>query len=204
LSVIKNLGIGKIKGLDGPWVKLENLKIPKESFEKVRLDKNIQISEKYDLAISLEVAEHLPEQSSEMFIKSITNASDIVLFSAAIPFQPGENHINCQWPDYWNRLFKSYGYIAIDFIRRKIWHEQEIGFWYKQNILLYVKRDKMNLIKVNADDICIDYPLISLVHPDNYLMVININNTHILSSYEKIKMFIKSVIKLILKCLIRK
>ena len=67
--------------------------------EDLRLTKN------YDLAISLEVAEHLSSESANMFIACLTNMSDIVLFSAAIPGQGGENRINEQWPKYRSGLF---------------------------------------------------------------------------------------------------
>jgi hypothetical protein len=91
-------------------VNKNRLKIPKECFAEVELDKGISVDRKYDLAISVEVAEHLPPNAADIFIESIVKASDIVLFSAAIPFQGGTNHINEQWPEYWNKLFNKNGY----------------------------------------------------------------------------------------------
>jgi hypothetical protein len=60
----------------------------------------------FDLAICLEVAEHLPPEAAEGFIDSLTRLAPVVLFSAAITFQVGNQHLNGQWPDYWATLFR--------------------------------------------------------------------------------------------------
>jgi hypothetical protein len=179
LSVLHKLGVGEIKGFDGLWVNQDALKIPQECFTAGELDKGVCVDKKYDLAISLEVAEHLPEASAELFIKSLTQASDIVLFSAAIPFQGGVNHINEQWPEYWNAIFNRNGYIAIDYLRKMIWDEKKVASWYRQNIMLYVKKEKADGIKVSEGNHCIKYPPMSLVLPEIYLGEKN-NNCHLM------------------------
>jgi hypothetical protein len=45
---------------------------------EANLDKEISACKKYDLAVSLEVAEHIPETSAEVFIETLTKASDII------------------------------------------------------------------------------------------------------------------------------
>jgi hypothetical protein len=111
----------------------------------------------------------LPEESAELFIKSLIKASDIILFSAAIPFQGGTNHVNEQWPEYWNAIFNQNGYIAIDYLRKKIWSEGKVIWWYSQNIMLYVKEEKVDSVKVSDENRCIKYPPMSLVSPEVYL-----------------------------------
>jgi hypothetical protein len=64
-----------------------------------------------------------------------------VLFSAAIPPQRGTHHVNCQWPDYWQALFERQGFIAFDSIRPALWDDDEVEFWYRQNTIVYVRRD---------------------------------------------------------------
>lgn len=62
----------------------------------------------WDLAICLEVAEHLPEASGPLLVDGLSKAK-AVLFSAATPGQPGVNHINCKPHDYWHLLFERHG-----------------------------------------------------------------------------------------------
>lgn len=166
LSALRKLGVDEVKGYDGPRVNKNMLMIPKNSFVEAELDKGIAVDKKYDLAISLEVAEHLPEKSAKLFVESLVKASDIILFSAAIPFQKGTDHINGQWPDYWNNFFVEKGYVAMDFLRNKIWNEVGVEWWYKQNILLFVKKDIADKIKIQ--NIPLSVPL-HLVHPWQYL-----------------------------------
>jgi hypothetical protein len=85
----------------------------------------------------LEVAEHLPEKVGQRLIRSLTEASSLVLFSAAIPGQQGLDHINEQWPSYWQAIFKDYGFQRLDPIRRHIWHNELVDWWYRQNVYLY-------------------------------------------------------------------
>ncbi|GHV65322.1 hypothetical protein FACS1894199_05700 [Bacteroidia bacterium] len=144
LAALKTLGVDEIRGYDGRWVDKGSLKISPEYFTAVELDKGVRVNKKYDLAISLEVAEHLPKQSAELFVESLVNASDIVLFSAAAPYQGGTEHINEQWPDYWANIFSKHGYIAIDYIRKRIWNIEQISYYYRQNVLLFVKKTKKN------------------------------------------------------------
>src|SRR5208283_2885437 len=90
------------------------------------------------LAMSLEVAEHLPPQSAKGFVDCLTRLAPVVLFSAAIPFQGENHHVNKQWPDYWVALFKADDYLPIDCIRGKIWGNDRVDYWYAQNMILFV------------------------------------------------------------------
>jgi hypothetical protein len=103
-----------------------------------------QEKRRYDLAMSLEVGEHLPAASSENLVKTLTGLSDIILFSAAIPGQEGTYHINEQYPEYWASLFSKYDYIAIDAVRHAIWNNDQIEYWYRQNTILYIHKHKLD------------------------------------------------------------
>src|SRR5690349_14919079 len=93
LSVFSQYGVVDILGVDGDYVEREVLKIPKERFISCNLDFPLSLNQRFDLAICLEVAEHLKENSSAILVDSIVSLSDIIVFSAAVPFQPGDNHI---------------------------------------------------------------------------------------------------------------
>ena len=64
----------------------------------------------YDLAISVEVAEHLPADSAVSYLKFLTDMSDTVLFSGAVPGQGGVGHVNEQEWTYWLSFFNTFGY----------------------------------------------------------------------------------------------
>ncbi len=86
-----------ILGIDGHYVKLSQLEIPSEFFIPKDISQPINdIQEKYDLTISLEVAEHIHPSCVEIYMDNITRFSDVVLFSAAIPRQGGRYHVNEQ------------------------------------------------------------------------------------------------------------
>lgn len=171
LSVLKEKGITEIRGIDGPWVEQNLLEIPREDFHQVELEKTIKLEKKYDLAISLEVAEHLPKESAASFVDSLVSASDFILFSAAIPYQGGCGHVNEQWSDYWVNLFANRGYVVLDFVRKRIWNDRKIPVWYRQNIFIFAKDDKYQDIIIPLDGSENHVPF-SLVHPDLYLLKI--------------------------------
>ena len=136
--------MGKIRrlrllGLDGHYIKEDLLVIPKEKFLMVNLDKGFQLPRKYELVISLEVAEHIQPSFAKQFIDSLCKTGDVILFSAAIPGQGGLNHLNEQYPAYWAKLFKQNEFSPYDCIRQEIWMNEKIDSCYRQNIFFYVK-----------------------------------------------------------------
>ena len=195
LSVLKDKGVSEIKGLDGPWVDQTLLEIPNRDFREVDFEKAISSDKKYDLAMTLEVAEHLSQKNAESFVDSLVSASDFVLFSAAIPFQGGHSHINEQWPDYWADMFAERGYVALDFVRRIIWNDKSIPTWYRQNILLFVKKEQMQRVKEMLRSHEHDNKLpISLVHPQTYLSKVN-QTSSVRGSWKLFRRALKNYIK---------
>jgi hypothetical protein len=167
LSVLKENGVPEIRGIDGDWVNKEFLEIPGECFRAVDLEKPFSEEKKYDLAMSLEVAEHLPASSAAGFVASLAGLADFVLFSAAIPFQGGTSHVNEQWLEYWCRLFSAQGFRGVDCIRRRIWHDEKIPFWYKQNLVLFARENRLAELKLPEG--IVEMEPVSLVHPEQYL-----------------------------------
>ena len=133
----KQASIQKLVGVDGTYIDMNKLVIPESMLIKQDLTKPLQLDERFDLVMSLEVAEHLPEEAADCFIKSLVNHSDTIIFSAAIPEQGGYRHLNEQWPSYWVEKFAKLGYQAYDIIRPLIWDNPQVDAWYKQNILVF-------------------------------------------------------------------
>ncbi|TAJ07492.1 MAG: class I SAM-dependent methyltransferase [Planctomycetota bacterium] len=130
-------GAEHVHGLDGDWVREDQLKIPRASFQRCALDQSISVARRFDLAVSLEVAEHLPQARAAGLVRDLAQLAPVVLFSAAIPEQGGLNHVNEQWPDWWAELFAREGLQAVDALRWRLWNEADVTWWYKQNMLLY-------------------------------------------------------------------
>lgn len=137
-------GVAELQGFDGDWVRPEKLVIPAANFASANLAGGVTAGRTFDLAVSLEVAEHLPESSADGFVRSLTALAPVVLFSAAIPGQGGTGHINEQWPGYWAVKFEDRGYIAVDCIRPRVWTDQRVAWWYAQNAVVYVRRSELS------------------------------------------------------------
>lgn len=92
---------------------------------------------RYDLALTLEVAEHLSPARATSFVADLCAAAPTIVFSAAIPGQGGAGHLNEQWPTYWAALFAAHGYPATGGLRTRYWTNQAIQPWYRQNLLVF-------------------------------------------------------------------
>ncbi|MEM9119165.1 MAG: methyltransferase domain-containing protein [Cyanobacteria bacterium P01_F01_bin.56] len=170
LSVFQACGVQDIVGIDGHYVDPDILQIATDYFVPRDLSQPVALERVFDLAISLEVAEHLPAASASGFIASLVKLSDVVLFSAAIPHQGGKHHINEQWPSYWATLFQAHGYIAVDALREKIWEHPAVQPWYAQNCLLFVRGDRLTDYPALAKKACSrSQSPRSLIHPTIYL-----------------------------------
>jgi SAM-dependent methyltransferase len=159
LAVFKENGVDEILGLEGEWLDTKNLEVSKDKILITDLEKPFSHDKKFDLALCIEVAEHLSESSADTIVNTLTGLSDIILFSAALPGQGGQNHINEQWAQYWQEKFAKKGYRFYDEIRRKIWNNPEIDWWYKQNMFFVIKEGKNSYGFSENQEIC------NYVHP---------------------------------------
>jgi len=166
LAVFAEHGVEDYLGVDGDWVTPDVLEIPPERFLSARLDRPVRIPGRYDLAVSLEVAEHLPESAAKRFVETLAGLAPCVLFSAAVPRQGGLHHVNEQWQDYWAGLFAQRGYEAVDAIRPRIWSTPGVSWWYKQNTLVFARPELLEAKPLLAQDRAATVPgMLSIVHP---------------------------------------
>jgi methyltransferase family protein len=161
LNTLRSRGVSDITGVEGPWVKdldAKALAIPASNFLHRKLDTDgVNVQRKFDLAICLEVAEHIPPRRASAFIAEISHCSDSVLFSAAIPGQGGNGHVNEQWPAYWADIFSMFGFVGGDVLRSQVWSDTKIPWWYRQNVMLFTRQP------IEAAG---DWKLSPLVHPE--------------------------------------
>jgi SAM-dependent methyltransferase len=166
LAVFKEHGVRRVLGIDGDYVERDNLMIDASEFLPADLDRGVPAVGRFDLAVSLEVAEHLVPDAAAPFVEGLVALAPAVLFSAAIPGQGGRGHLNEQWPEYWKELFDRHEYVPIDFVRASVWQTPEVNAWYKQNTLLFATRsllDEREQVR-EAYQRSADRPL-SVVHP---------------------------------------
>ena len=172
LSVALRLGVEQVRGVDGDYVERNQLLIPTERFTAANLAKGFNLptgETKFDLAMSMEVAEHLPASDADGFVARLTSLSDAVLFSAAIPKQGGTGHINEQWPTYWSKKFAEQGFVMADVVRPQCWEDPEIAYYYAQNSFLYVRQSKVQELGVPAESILPpDHWSLEAVHPQRW------------------------------------
>jgi SAM-dependent methyltransferase len=163
LKCFHDNGVRIITGVDGEYIDRSKLVIDETNFITKNLEREFELDSKYDLAISLEVAEHLSNSASKEFVKSLVNLSDVILFSAAIPLQGGQNHINEQWPSYWQALFQEHEYSFHDILRPVFWNDNRISYYYRQNMFIVTK----NSVSINFPDV--HFQSSSIVHPDIWI-----------------------------------
>ena len=143
LHLFKKHGVEEVIGIDGSWTNRELLHkyIEPQEFIEADLEQPIRLEKKYDLVLSLEVAEHLAPSVAETFVQSLVNSGNIIVFSAAAPLQGGQNHLNEQWLSYWKEKFARHGLKCFDILRPLFWDNPKIDWWYKQNMVLFSAQD---------------------------------------------------------------
>jgi SAM-dependent methyltransferase len=132
-------GVTEVLGLDGPYVDIADLLVGEQTFRHYDLRHRVTLERQFDLAMSIEVAEHLPRERASTFVDDLCALADTVLFSAAIPGQGGVGHINEQWQSYWVSLFADRGFAVQDVLRSRLWTNQDVAPCYSQNLFLFVR-----------------------------------------------------------------
>lgn len=142
LNVFIKNNVTDVSGIDGKWVDKSKLFIPEEYFTEKDLEQKFTVNRKFDLVLCLEVAEHLSELFADVLIENLVALGDIIIFSAAIKNQGGQNHINEQPANYWMGKFEQYDFTFYDVFRNVFWNNPSVEWWYKQNMFLVAKRSK--------------------------------------------------------------
>jgi SAM-dependent methyltransferase len=165
------LGATRVLGYDGAWnegkILDDSIEFVPSNLAEINLDNDDEL---FDLALSLEVAEHLPEQSADGLVDAISRKSNLIVFASAFTRQGGTSHVNEQFPSYWAQKFEDRGYYPVDFFRPKIWGDTSVEACYRQNTFLYIKREDEKLTTIFKDDYLIsNLKFMDCMHPEIYL-----------------------------------
>jgi SAM-dependent methyltransferase len=133
-------GVADVVAVDGDYVRRDQLAIPAEKFVGHDLATRLDLGRRFDLVQSLEVAEHLAPENAAGFVDNLVRHGDVILFSAAVPHQGGEHHVNEQPPQYWRELFARHGYEVFDWVRPQLAGQRQVKAWYRFNSFIYANK----------------------------------------------------------------
>ena len=143
LAALDQAGVAHGHGIDGPWLDPATLCIDSGRVSVHDLERPFDLGRQYDLMVSLEVAEHLAPDRADGFVADLVCHGDLVLFSAAVPFQGGAGHVNERWPSWWAEKFAGHGFVPVDLFRPRLWMDTDVLWWLRQNMLLYVNSQRL-------------------------------------------------------------
>ncbi len=155
-------GVDDVTCVDGDYVDRKQLLVPTERFHAHDLERPLDLERQFGLVTCLEVAEHLPAGAAPVLVSSLARHSDLIMFSAGIPFQGGTNHVNEQWPSYWVRQFADRGFEVFDILRPRLWPDRRVAFWYRQNLLVFAR----GVVAEQVRALPLVSPPIDIVHPE--------------------------------------
>jgi SAM-dependent methyltransferase len=104
------------------------------------LRRRINLDRKFDLAVCLEVGEHLEERYADLLVENITKSTDLLIFSAATPGQGGWGHVNEQPLEYWKEKLRLVGFLNLQSMTAKfrVYLENKgAKKWYCNNIAVF-------------------------------------------------------------------
>jgi SAM-dependent methyltransferase len=103
------------------------------------------IEETCDLALCLEVAEHIDSSCNMQIVETMAQVLEengLLIWTAAKPDQGGVGHINCQTKDYWEDLFATQALKRCPELEERLIEAMKTGYhmgWFVQNLLIYRK-----------------------------------------------------------------
>lgn len=179
LAAFKKHGVSTALGVDGSWLEGEDMLIPATEFVAADLEEQVTLGATFDLAVSLEVAEHLSPEGGERLVKLLTESAPVVLFSAAVPGQGGVDHVNEQWQTYWVERFGRRGFDAVDYLRPRLWDNPNVAWYYAQNCFLFVRASELEKhAALRSEWQWTKTSLIRMVHPKLYQHYVDLNDGH--------------------------
>ena len=146
LEAFRACGAQTVLGLDQFDPDSVDLRIDPREYRKADLTRPVELGARFDLALCLEVAEHLPPEASLALVRNLARAAERIVFSAAVPGQGGVGHFNEKPMADWVRIFAQEGYAASDFIRLALASTRaEAEPWYRFNTLFFYRASRRSV-----------------------------------------------------------
>lgn len=159
----KELGVDEVCGIDSNLLNHDDLIGQHIEFRQLDIAQPIDLHRDFDMAMSMEVGEHLQTSVSDIYIKNLVRHTELVLFSAAVPGQEGLHHINEKPLSYWVEKFRTYDFLLLDVLRGIFWSNQDVEPWYRNNVVLFAHKSL-------ANQMCQQFPspppITDIIHPE--------------------------------------
>ncbi len=143
LATFARHGATDLLGIDGGHVPPDLMHIAPDQFMAAEDVRVAALGRRFDVACSLEYAEHLPLSRAREFVGLLADAAPVVLFSAAVPGQGGLGHVNEQRQSWWAALFAAHGRVPVDCIRPAIQNAPGAEWYYAQNTIVYCPPERV-------------------------------------------------------------
>ena len=144
LVALRKLGIHHLLGLDCAEAGLDMAQargLDTRKFD-ITTDK-LLYSAYYDVAVSMETAEHLPASAADRYVELLCSLAPVVIFTAAPPGQGGIGHLNEQPPEYWIGYFKARGFQPLEELVsawRPAWRAAGVADFYTNNLMIFQRK----------------------------------------------------------------
>jgi SAM-dependent methyltransferase len=143
LAQLKKNGL-KVRGLEYSDAGIARCREKGVYVEKFDLETNQAIQGSWDVTVSFEVAEHLPESLADNYVRVISQFSPVVIMSAATADQGGHDHVNEQPHEYWIDKMQRQGFAydgqTSDHVREE-WARNRVAYWYVNNTMIFRRKD---------------------------------------------------------------
>jgi SAM-dependent methyltransferase len=140
LSQFKQLGL-VVAGLeysDAGIARCRERGVPVEKFDLETTEATIPGT--WDLTVSFEVAEHLPESLADNYVRVISQFSPVVIMSAATVGQGGKDHVNERPHEYWIEKMERRGFNYDEKTSNQVraeWAGKGVAPWYVNNTMIF-------------------------------------------------------------------
>jgi len=142
LAQLKQNGF-KLRGLEYSDAGIASCRERGLHVEKFDLESEEAIEGSWDLTVSFEVAEHLPESMADNYVRVITQFSPVVIMSAATVGQGGKDHVNEQPHEYWIAKMRRRSFDYDEETSHQVraeWAENGVAPWYVNNAMIFRRR----------------------------------------------------------------
>ena len=144
LAAAKAHGTQSVMGIDTKDALESVTCLEPGEFHNIDLEKvKVALPRKADLLICVEYAHLLNPERAQLLVADMCASTDMVLFSAGIPYQLHNHELNLQWQSHWARLFYEQGFLPELKLRERVWTDRSIDPLFRQNCVLYQRAQKM-------------------------------------------------------------
>jgi len=140
-------GINDVFGVEGSLNAINNLCVDRKMVKHHDLRLPLELGRKWDIALSIEVIEHIEKEYESVFLQSLAGCSDTIVITAAQPGQGGIRHFNEQKKEYWVDKFDRIGYCydismveKINGMIQKAIDENKYTHWWRNVLVMIFKK----------------------------------------------------------------